>query len=128
MSLPRFEKLAHLAVLFQAQSAGRRGILGQTPSDAYKGLQKLFERAVVRSGDYEPLFYPHERDWASALVFEPPGAIQAWKGVLRAIQGVDFLQVSSDVLGSIFQRLIGPEERHRYGQRFGVVPLSETRS
>lgn len=90
----------------------------KTASDAYKGLQKLFERAVVRSGDYEPLFYPHERDWASALVFEAPGAIQAWKGVLRAIQGVDFLQVSSDVLGSIFQRLIGPEERHRYGQHF----------
>jgi methylase of polypeptide subunit release factors len=90
----------------------------RTAADAYKGLQKLFERAVVRSGDYEPLFYPHERDWASALVFEAPGAIQAWKGVLRAIQGVDFLQVPSDVLGSIFQRLIGPEERHRYGQHF----------
>ena len=90
----------------------------KTSGDAYEGLQKLFERAVVRSGDYEPLFYPHERDWASVLVFEAPGAIPAWRGVLRAIQGVDFQQVSSDVLGRIFQRLIGPEERHRYGQHF----------
>jgi methylase of polypeptide subunit release factors len=90
----------------------------KTAGEAYKGLQELFERAVQRSGDYEPLFYPHERDWASALVFEAPGAIQAWKGVLRAIQGIDFQQVSSDVLGRVFQRLIGPEERHKYGQHF----------
>jgi methylase of polypeptide subunit release factors len=97
--------------------------LGLRPSvksaaDAYSALQALFERAVIRSGDYEPLFYPHERDWASALVFEAPGAIQAWRGVLKAIQGIDFQEIPSDVLGLIFQRLIGPEERHRYGQHF----------
>jgi len=90
----------------------------KTAAEAYGKLRGLFERAVKRSGDYEPLFYPHERDWASKLPFEAPGAIDAWKGVLRAIGGIDFRQVSSDVLGRIFQRLIGPEERHRYGQHF----------
>ncbi len=104
----RFEDLPQLQFKASAKSA----------SDAYKSLQTLFDRAVRRSGDYEPLFFPHERDWASVLVFEAPGAIQAWKGVLRAIRGIDFQQVSSDVLGRIFQRLIGPEERHRYGQHF----------
>jgi len=90
----------------------------KTAADAYERLQGLFERAVKRSGDYEPLFYPHERDWASALLFQPQGAIDAWRGVLRAIGGIDFRKVSSDVLGRVFQRLIGPEERHRYGQHF----------
>jgi methylase of polypeptide subunit release factors len=90
----------------------------RTAAQAYKNLQGLFERAVVRSGDYEPLFYPHERDWAGTLVFEAPGAIPAWKGVLRAIGGIDFRKLPSDVLGRIFQRLIGPEERHRFGQHF----------
>lgn len=90
----------------------------KTPADAYEKLQSLFERAVKRSGDYEPLFYPHERGWASALLFQPPGAIDAWRGVLRAIGGIDFRQVSSDVIGRVFQRLIGPEERHRYGQHY----------
>lgn len=90
----------------------------KTPASAYADLQELFQRAVQRSGDYEPLFYPHERDWAGALLFEPPNAIQAWRGVLRAVSSVDFQQVSSDVLGRIFQRMIGPEERHRYGQHF----------
>lgn len=89
-----------------------------TAAQAYSNLQDLFEKAVKRSGDYEPLFYPHERDWAGTLVFEAPGAIQAWKGVLRAISSVDFHKLPSDILGRIFQRLIGPEERHRYGQHF----------
>ena len=87
----------------------------RTAGAAYTALQSLFEQAVRRSGDYEPLFYPHERDWASVFVFEAPSAIQAWRGVLRAIGDVNFKQVSSDVVGRIFQRLIGPEERHRYG-------------
>jgi methylase of polypeptide subunit release factors len=104
----KFEDLPKLAI----KSSARK------PSEAYANLQSLFEKAVQRSGDYEPLVYPHEKDWASTLVFEAPGAIAAWKGVLRAISGVDFRQVSSDVLGTIFQRLIGPEERHRYGQHF----------
>lgn len=104
----RFEDLPRLEFKSRVRSA----------TEAYRNLQDLFEHAVKRSGDYEPLFYPHERDWAGALVFEAPGAIQAWKGVLRAIAGIDFRKVSSDVLGRIFQRLIGPEERHRYGQHF----------
>jgi hypothetical protein len=90
----------------------------RTAAAACAALQTLFEKAVRRSGDYEPLFYPHERDWASGFVFEAASAIQAWRGVLRAIGGVDFKQISSDVVGKIFQRLIGPEERHRYGQHF----------
>lgn len=56
----------------------------KTAAEAYANLQDLFEKAVKRSGDYEPLFYPHERDWAGTLVFEAPNAIQAWRGVLRA--------------------------------------------
>jgi methylase of polypeptide subunit release factors len=90
----------------------------RTAAAAYAVLQELFENAVRRSGDYEPLFYPHERDWASLFVLQGQGAIQAWQGVLRAIGAVDFRKLPSDIVGRIFQRLIGPEERHRYGQHF----------
>src|SRR5579863_1129881 len=44
----------------------------KTAADAYQSLQNLFDKAVRRTGDYEPLFYPHEKDWASTLIFEPP--------------------------------------------------------
>jgi hypothetical protein len=38
--------------------------------------------------------------------------------LLRGIESVDFKDVPSDIVGRIFQKLIGPEERHRYGQHF----------
>jgi hypothetical protein len=90
----------------------------RTAEDGYRILQTRFEQAVKRSGDYEPLFYPHEKDWASQLVFQPPGALDAWKVLLRAIENYDFKRVTTDVVGRIFQRLISPDERHRYGQHF----------
>ena len=57
-------------------------------------------------------------DWATGLVFEPDDALQAWRGFLDGIESVNFSAVPSDVVGRIFQKLISPEERHRYGQHF----------
>jgi len=86
--------------------------------DAVQALNRFFQRAVERSGDYEPLLMPKERDWATGLVFQPPNAMDAWRGLLKGIEPIDFHEVSSDVVGRIFQKLIGPEERHRFGQHF----------
>jgi len=90
----------------------------KTPDDAAKAFDRYFQKAVERSGDYEPLLFPNAQDWASAIVFEAPGALDAWRGLLRGIESVDFRDVPSDIVGRIFQKLIGPEERHRYGQHF----------
>jgi hypothetical protein len=105
----RFTDLPRLRLSNRARSA----------EDAYDALQRMFENAVRRSGDYEPLFYPHEKqDWAGPLVFGHPSALDAWRGALRGIEAYDFSHISSDVVGRIFQRLISPEERHRWGQHF----------
>lgn len=86
--------------------------------DALAAFNRFFERAVERSGDYEQLLMPEARDWATELVFHPINALDAWRGLLRGIESVDFREVPSDVVGRIFQKLIGPDERHRYGQHF----------
>lgn len=88
------------------------------PEQALAAFNSLFRKAVERSGDYEPLMMPDARDWAASLVFEPKGALDAWRGLVRGIESVDFREVPSDVVGRIFQKLIGPDERHRYGQHF----------
>ena len=88
------------------------------PDDAVAALNRLFQKAVERSGDYEPLLMPGAKDWATELLFQPPNALDAWRGFLRGIESVDFREVPSDVVGRIFQKLIGPVERHRYGQHF----------
>jgi methylase of polypeptide subunit release factors len=86
--------------------------------DAVAALNHFLRGAVERSGDYEPLLMPEAADWATALVFQPDHALDAWRGLLRGIESVDFGEVASDVVGRIFQKLIGPDERHRYGQHF----------
>ena len=88
------------------------------PEDALGAFNRLFERAVERSGDYESLLMPEARDWATELVFHPTMALDAWRGLLRGIESVNFRDVPSDIVGKIFKKLIGPEERHRYGQHF----------
>ncbi len=90
----------------------------KTADDAAKRFDRLFKKAVDRSGDYEPLLFPATEDWASGLVFKASNALDAWGGMLRGIESVDFSNVPSDIVGRIFQKLIGPEERHRYGQHF----------
>ncbi len=90
----------------------------RNPDDAVTALNHFFQEAVVRSGDYEPLLMPEATDWDTALVFQPDHALDAWRGLLRGIESVDFREVPSDVVGRIFQKLIGPDERHRYGQHF----------
>jgi hypothetical protein len=90
----------------------------KNPDNAIEALNRLFQKAVERSGDYEPLLMPDAKDWATRLVFYPANALDAWRGMLRGIESVDFREVPSDVVGRIFQKLIGPDERHRYGQHF----------
>lgn len=90
----------------------------RTPAQARQSFDSLFRRAVEVSGDYEPLLFPGAHDWATDLVFEPDGAFDAWRGLLRGIDPIDFKSVPSDVVGRIFQKLISPEERHRFGQHF----------
>lgn len=89
-----------------------------TPDQTVAAFNRLFQQAATRSGDYEPLLMPEAKDWATELAFHPENALIAWRGLLREIEPIDFRVVSSDVVGKIFQKLIGPEERHRYGQHF----------
>ncbi|MEX0776983.1 MAG: N-6 DNA methylase [Phycisphaeraceae bacterium] len=90
----------------------------KTAEQARRRLSQLFRKAADRSGDYESLLFPDEHDWANDLAFAPDGAVDAWRAFLRGIESVDFRDVPADVVGLIFQKLISPEERHRFGQHF----------
>ena len=37
---------------------------------------------------------PDAEDWATELVFHAPNALDAWRGMLRGIESVDFREVS----------------------------------
>jgi len=82
----------------------------------YNYFRRQFERAVIESGDYEPIFYPQVNDWAGALVFASETACQGWTGLFANLAQYNFRQIPYDIIGGIFQKLISPEERHKFGQ------------
>ncbi|MBA3482998.1 MAG: SAM-dependent DNA methyltransferase, partial [Pirellulales bacterium] len=90
----------------------------KTATQALRRLDELFKKAADRSGDYESLLFPETHDWANELAFMADGSVDAWRAFLRGIESVDFHEVSTDIVGLIFQKLVSPETRHRYGQHF----------
>ena len=79
-------------------------------------FRKAFQNAVNETGDYETLFYPAEKDWAGTLIFAHKFAADAWRSVLGELHQFNFKEIRTDILGGIFQRLIAPAERKKFGQ------------
>jgi len=95
------------------------------PRDSTRGHQVLYEsfradfrRAVRESGDYEPILYPEVDDRVGALVFASSQALDGWRGVFENLDQYDFRTIPHDIIGGIFQRLIAPEERQKFGQYY----------
>lgn len=88
------------------------------PNKIYERFRRQFEKAMEVTGDYEPIFYPQVEDWAGALIFGSEQSRHGWKGMLSNLAQYDFRQIPHDIVGGIFQRLIAPEERQKFGQYF----------
>lgn len=85
-------------------------------SGIYDYFRNQFQQAVSKSGDYEPIFYPQVDDWAGALVFASDTAAQGWTGLFTNLAQYNFKQIPHDIIGGIFQKLISPDERQKFGQ------------
>lgn len=89
-----------------------------TPQKALDYLHECFQEAVDKSGDYESVFFPEENEWAALIALSGVNSLEAWDKVIRAVDRFDFKEISTDILGHIFQKLISPEERHKFGQHY----------
>lgn len=78
-------------------------------------LEPRFEQAMQVSQDYETIF---QVGYITEVAYAGDAATRAWDGLVRGIKGVDLSGVGLDVLGGIFERLLSPEERHRFGQHY----------
>jgi methylase of polypeptide subunit release factors len=78
-------------------------------------FQSFFHDAKRRSRDYETVF---DGDFGDTLPFLEDATVASWREFLREIEGFDFSKIEYDIIGHIFERLISPEERHRYGQHY----------
>jgi hypothetical protein len=89
---------------------------GKDHRGIYEYFRSQFQQAVLESGDYEPIFYPQVDDWAGVLIFASDMARQGWNGVFANLAHYNFRQIPYDIVGGIFQKLISPEERQKFGQ------------
>jgi hypothetical protein len=91
-----------------------------TPKLALKYLKARFQEAVDKTGDYEPVFFPDqdESEWAALNALSGADSIEAWRKVIEAVERFRFKEIPTDVLGGVFQKLISPEERHKFGQHY----------
>ncbi len=79
-------------------------------------LEERFEDAVQASHDYETIFA--SKDFGAGLPFLPDGAAEAWKRLIAGVEGFDFTALDYDIIGQMYEHLIGPAERKKYGQFF----------
>lgn len=90
----------------------------KTPEKAFEYLRKSFQRAVDVTGDYEPVFFPHAKEWAALTALSGANSIEAWDKFIGAVDRFNFKEIPTDILGHVFQKLISPEERHKFGQYY----------
>ena len=87
-----------------------------TPEQLREVLETRFAEAVRYSRDYETIFEPDEGDLGYTVPFMPPQAPRDWAGIVQRIEEFDFSSLDFDVIGQMYERLIGAEERRRFGQ------------
>jgi hypothetical protein len=88
------------------------------PKRALDYLHECFKEAVEKTGDYEPVFFPEEKEWAALIALSGTNSLDAWDKTISAIDRFNFKEIPTDILGHVFQKLISPEERHKFGQHY----------
>jgi hypothetical protein len=79
-------------------------------------LLGCFEDAVKVTGDYETVFGEDVSSQGGLIPFYADRAVPYWRELINQIHDFDFSKLDYEVIGGIFERLISPETRRRYGQ------------
>ena len=81
-----------------------------------KELDAKFKKAVDYSNDYETVFVPDDTDFGYTIPFLSPTAPRDWARLIQRIEEFDFSNLDFDVIGQMYEQLISPAERRRFGQ------------
>lgn len=102
---PRFKRLRTLRIGDEiATGAALQTLLGN-----------YFSHARDVTGDYETIF---GGDFGDTLPFGADAAADSWRDLTQQTDTFDFTQLNYEIIGQIFERLLSPEERHRFGQHY----------
>jgi len=86
-------------------------------------LEKYFAEAIAATDDYETVFGEDRRAIGSRIPFYSDSAVAHWRQLANRIHEFDFSKLDYEIIGNIFERLISPEERHKFGQFYTKVEV-----
>ncbi|HQQ00143.1 MAG TPA: N-6 DNA methylase [bacterium] len=86
-------------------------------------LERYFAEAKMVTGDYETVFGEEHIGIGNRIPFYSDKAVPHWRELVNQIHRFDFSRIDYEVIGSIFERLISPNERHKYGQFYTRVEV-----
>lgn len=93
------------------------GTSPRTATGLFNRVRASLQVAITRAGDYDTIFELSPiAQWVLAHGGEP--VLRQWQALFAFVEQLDFTSVTSDVIGSIFERLISPERRHAMGQHY----------
>jgi len=88
----------------------------KTGADLRGHLEDAFRDAERVSEDYETVF--RGDSFGDRLPFLSDLAIEGWRGLIEQVDKYDFTALDYGIIGQIFEGLLSPRERHRYGQHY----------
>ena len=91
--------------------------------DLRLGLAKFFQEAKAVTDDYETVFGEDHSEIGNRIPFYSDHAVPYWRDLINQIHDFDFSQLDYEVIGSIFERLLSPGERKKYGQFYTRVEV-----
>jgi hypothetical protein len=75
----------------------------------------LFDQAKMVTRDYQTIF---DGGFIDRVPFITDHVVDRWRSLVKLLNDFDFRQFGQDVIGHIFEDLLSPEERHRWGQHY----------
>ncbi|MDN5936879.1 MAG: N-6 DNA methylase, partial [Nitrosospira sp.] len=94
-----------------------------TGEDLRTHFEGYFAEAKKATGDYETVFGEDHTRIGNRIPFYADTAVPHWRELVEQIHLFDFSQLDYEVIGAIFERLISPAERHKYGQYYTRVEV-----
>ena len=86
-------------------------------------LEGYFAEAKRITGDYETVFGEDHTNVGNRIPFYSDHAVRYWRALINQIHEFDFSKLDYEIIGNIFERLISPDERHKYGQYYTRVEV-----
>ena len=81
-------------------------------------LEGYFAEAKQVTGDYETVFGEDHSGIGNRIPFYSDYGVRYLRGLINQIHEFDFSKLDYEIIGNIFERLISPDERHKYGQYY----------